>query len=160
MTNIDAGAALVEEELVPGARATKLAHVTALVVEDDPEVARICSHRLTQLGLDPSVVWAGEPALAALRAEDAALEFVYVDLSLRDGSGAQVAAEARRLHPGATIVTSSRSIADVLLSDGVVLCNPFTAEQFEAAFDAALFEGPDGWEAWHEAPAEESQVTA
>lgn len=146
MTTYDAGTALLDEELVPRACANGVIASTALVVEDDPEVARICALRLTQLGLDPSVVWAGEAALAALRAEDAALEFVYVDLSLRDGSGARVAAEARRLHPGATIVTSSRSIADVLLADGVVLCNPFTAEQFEAAFDAALFEGPGAWE--------------
>jgi len=114
----------------------------ALVVEDDPDTARICSHRLAELGMDTKVVWTEADADGALAASGADLAFVFVDLALAGGAGHRVAEEARRLHPASTIVEASGSIADVLCADGVVLCKPFTAEQFESAFDAALFEGP------------------
>jgi CheY-like chemotaxis protein len=114
----------------------------ALVVEDDPDSARICSDGLERLGLDTEVVWTPEAAIEALGATGGDLAIVFVDRSLRGGAGRRVAEEARRLHPASTIVEADTSLADVLFSDGVVLAKPFTEAEFQSALDAALFEGP------------------
>jgi CheY-like chemotaxis protein len=130
------------ETPLPPAPRPRRATARALVVEDDPESARICSHGLERLGLATEVVWTTEAAIEALGARRADLAFVFIDLSLHGGAGRRVADEARRLHPASTIVEASASIGDVLGADAVVLAKPFNAEQFQSAFDAALFEGP------------------
>ena len=156
----DDGSIGVFDEIVSPPVTRARPRVAALIVEDDPDTAHLCSAQLAELGVGARVVWVGDQALEALAAPGEPLTFIYVDLSLRDGSGARVAAEARRLHPGSTLVTASREISDVLLATGIVLCKPFTAEQFASAFDAALLEGPDGWRAWVGEPLPELEFSA
>jgi DNA-binding response OmpR family regulator len=120
---------------------TPRAAARALVVEDDPELAHRCAKTLDRLGIHADVVWTREQAIELLTRTSTPLAFAFVDRGLRDGSGADLAAEAHRLRPATPLVVASGSIADVLVEDDVVLCKPFTAEQFQAAFDAALFDG-------------------
>jgi DNA-binding response OmpR family regulator len=120
---------------------TPRAAARALVVEDDPELAHRCAKALDRLGIHADVVWTREQAIELLTRTSTPLAFAFVDRGLRDGSGADLAAEAHRLRPATPLVVASGSMSDVLASDDVVLCKPFTAEQFQAAFDAALFEG-------------------
>ena len=122
------------------AAAPRRAAACALVVEDDPEVAHRCSKALDRLGIHAEVVWTREQAIEVLTRTSTPLAFAFVD-GLRDGSAADLAAEAHRIRPLTPLVVASGSLADVLTADGVVICKPFTAEQFRAAFDAALFDG-------------------
>jgi ActR/RegA family two-component response regulator len=124
----------------PALRAAPRRRPAALVVDDDPETARICARRLDRLGIDATVVWEQRDALDLLSHVELPLAFVYVNDGLRDGSGPDVAAEARRLRPGMPVVEASASICDVLTGDGIVLCTPFTADQFQTAFDAAILD--------------------
>jgi ActR/RegA family two-component response regulator len=114
---------------------------SALVVEDDPEIAHRCAKTLDRLGIHAEVVWTREQAIELLTRTTTPLAFAFVDRGLRDGSGPALAAEAHRLRPATPLVVATGSMCDVLASDDVVLCKPFTAEQFQAAFDAALFDG-------------------
>jgi ActR/RegA family two-component response regulator len=114
---------------------------SALVVEDDPELAHRCARTLDRLGIHAEVVWTREQAIDVLTRTTTPLAFAFVDRGLRDGSGADLAEEAHRLRPATPLVVATGSMCDVLASEDVVLCKPFTAEQFQAAFDAALFEG-------------------
>jgi ActR/RegA family two-component response regulator len=114
---------------------------SALVVEDDPELAHRCAKTLDRLGIHAEIVWTREQAIDLLSRKDTPLAFAFVDRALRDGSGPALEAEAHRLRPATPLVVATGSIADVLVADDVVLCKPFTAEQFQAAFDAAVIDG-------------------
>jgi CheY-like chemotaxis protein len=129
-----------ETVLPPEPASAPRPRTSALVVEDDPEVARLCVQRLARLEIQAKVVWCRDEALAILARQDLPLAFAFVDTALHDGSGPQIAARAAELRPAMPIVLSSGAIQDVLTADGVVLCKPFTPEQFEAAFDAALLD--------------------
>ena len=51
----------------------------ALVVEDDPDLSRVCSHALSRLGMRPQVVWTRDEALEILSKAGEPLAFAYVD---------------------------------------------------------------------------------
>jgi len=110
----------------------------ALVVEDDPALAQVCVQELERLHVHAMVVGTKTEAMAILARRADPLAFAFVDPSIRDASDVDVAAEARRLRPTLPLVVASSDVADLLSVDGVVLCKPFTAEQFQAALDAAL----------------------
>ncbi len=128
------------ESEVAAPRAAPRTRPAALVVDDDPATAHLCARRLELLGMDAKVVWEGRDALEVLSHLEHPLAFVYVNDGLRGGTGHAVALEARRLRPGMPVVEASASISDVLAGDGVVLCVPFTADQFQTAFDASILD--------------------
>lgn len=111
---------------------------TALVVEKDPDLARVCVRALERLHVRAKVVWTREEAIDVLARRDEPLAFAFVDPELVDGADAGIAAEAQRLRPTLPLVVATSDIEDLLTAEGVVLCKPFTAEQFQAALDAAL----------------------
>lgn len=128
------------ESEVATPRAAPRPRPAALVVDDDPQTAHLCARRLELLGMDAKVVWEESDALDLLSRVERPLAFVYVNDGLRGGSGHAVALEARRLRPGMPVLEASNSISDVLGGDGVVLCVPFTADQFQTAFDASVLD--------------------
>jgi len=111
---------------------------TALVVEHDPDLARLCVRALERLHVRAKVVWTRDEAMAVLARRAEPLAFAFVDPELRDGAGADIAAEAQRLRPTMPLVVATNDIEDLLTAEGVVLCKPFTAAQFQDALDAAL----------------------
>jgi DNA-binding response OmpR family regulator len=135
---LDLDFATEAEALTPAAPAPRRT-TKALVVEDDPKLARICSKVLGRLGVRAEVVWTREDALSVLSRAAEPLAFAFLD-SLRDDSCRGLADEARRLRPGMPVLGGTRAIDDVLVAEAVVICTPFTSEEFEAAFDAALLE--------------------
>src|SRR5262245_16125767 len=110
---------------------------TALVVEDDPELARLCVRALERLHVRAKVVWTRDEAMAVLARREP-LAFAFVDPELRDGPMKDIAAEAQRLRPTMPLVVATSDIEDLLTAEGVVLCKPFTSEEFQSALDAAL----------------------
>lgn len=111
---------------------------TALVVEHDPELARLCVRALERLHVRAKVVWTRDEAMDVLERHEEPLAFAFVDPELRDGGAADIAAAAHRLRPTMPLVVATSDIEDLLTAEGVVLCKPFTAEQFQDALDAAL----------------------
>jgi ActR/RegA family two-component response regulator len=111
---------------------------TALVVEDDPDLARLCVRALERLHVRAKVVWTREEAMEVLAQRGEPLAFAFVDPELRDGPAAELAAEAQRLRPTMPLVVATSDIEDLLTADGVVLCKPFTSAEFQSALDAAL----------------------
>lgn len=113
-----------------------------LVVEDDPDSARRASRALFAMGLRAVVVASGAGALERLARDAGPFAVACIDSRLRDVASAQVLDEARRLRPGMHVLLTSDAVGDVLTSDRVVLCRPFTADEFRRAFDAALLDEP------------------
>lgn len=111
---------------------------TALVVEHDPELARVCVRALERLHVRAKVVWTRDEAMDVLERHEEPLAFAFVDPELRDGAAADIADAAHRLRPTMPLVVATSDIEDLLTAEGVVLCKPFTAEQFQDALDAAL----------------------
>ena len=111
---------------------------TALVFESDPDLARVCVLALERLHVRAKVVWTREDAMAVLARRGEPLSFAFVDPEACDGAGAGLAAEAQRLRPTMPLVVATSDLEDLLTADGVVLCKPFTAEQFQSALDDAL----------------------
>jgi len=112
----------------------------ALIVEDEPLLARICSRAATRLGMRPLVVWTRDDALAALAAGPDAPAFVYADARIFGGAVAAASAELRALRPATPFVVGSRVLDDVLVADSVALCKPFDGDRFVEAFDSATTE--------------------
>ncbi len=114
----------------------------ALVVLDRPQLAGICTRRLSRIGVRATVVGSGREAVALLADAVRPIAFACVDEDLRDGTGRAVLAALRRLRPSMPVLVVTTSIDEVLTSDGIALCAPFTEEQFDAAYDAALLDEP------------------
>jgi ActR/RegA family two-component response regulator len=123
---------------IPGDAEAEELTGTALVVEKDPELARVCVRALERLHVRAKVVWTRDEAMAVLARRAEPLSFAFVDPELGDGAGGGLAAEAHRLRPTMPLVVATNDIEDLLTADGVVLCKPFTAAQFQAALDDAL----------------------
>lgn len=121
-----------------GAHALEAPTGTALVVEHDPELARLCVRALERLHVRAKVVWTRDEAMDVLERHEEPLAFAFVDPELRDGAAADIADAAQRLRPTMPLVVATSDIEDLLTAEGVVLCKPFTAEQFQDALDAAL----------------------
>jgi two-component system cell cycle sensor histidine kinase/response regulator CckA len=109
----------------------------ALVVEDEPRVADLCAKLLRRAGFEPRVVGSAHEAAAELDGSRR-VSFLCADIRLPDGSGLDVAASARRLHPEMPILVATALAGDIVTPDGVVLHKPFTLAQFQAAVEEAL----------------------
>jgi DNA-binding response OmpR family regulator len=109
----------------------------ALVVEDDPNVARLCVRLLGRSHFESQIVGTAAEAVARLKS-DVPLGLAYVDLGLPDGSGLDVANLARQLHPRLPIVLATGSLGDATGAEHVRLQKPFTLDQFQAAVDEAI----------------------
>ena len=108
----------------------------ALVVEDEQNVARICVRLLESMGMTSVVVATGQEAMAVI-SSNAPLAFAYVDVGLPDGSGLNVAAQARQQRPTLPIVIATGLLEEIDSGTSVVLRKPFTLDQFRAAVRAA-----------------------
>jgi DNA-binding response OmpR family regulator len=109
----------------------------ALLVEDDANVARLCTRLLGRAGYDVRAAATAAEAKALLEGtEDYGI--AYVDVGLPDGSGLDVAELARRLRPQLPIVVATGALEDVTGPDDVRLQKPFTLDQFTAAIDEAV----------------------
>ena len=110
----------------------------ALVVEDDPSIARICVRLLAHIGLDALVAATGQDALDCLADESKPFDFAYVDVGLPDMSGLDVVAQFRTLRPALPILISTGRVEDVPAMGCAVLRKPFTLEQFRSAVDQCM----------------------
>ena len=145
MTDSTPSAALDLDSPATG-RSPRIDAPRVLVVEDDPDSARRAARALFAMHLQAVVVPSGAEALERLARDGRPFAAACVDSRLRDVPSAQVLAEAHRLRPGLRVLLTSDAVADVLTSDCVVLCRPFTADEFRRAFDAALLDEPRGFD--------------
>jgi DNA-binding response OmpR family regulator len=109
----------------------------ALVVEDEPRVADLCVRLLQRIGFEPRIVGTVREAMDVLGGAEP-LDFAYIDVGLPDGSGLDVAAEARRGRPTMPIVVATGFLRDLGATDGIELHKPFTLAQFQSAVTDAL----------------------
>jgi CheY-like chemotaxis protein len=128
------------ESPLPAIRTPAAVRARALVVERDAELTPVCVQQLERIGLQAVVVWTREDALAALE-DGKPLAFVYLRAEVLGLSTAEAVESLRRARPATPFVVGARGIEDVLLVDAVVAAAPFKAEEFQAAFDASLFDG-------------------
>jgi len=110
----------------------------ALVVEDDPAVARICIQLLARSDLDALVAATGQEALDHLTDASEPIAFAYIDIGLPDMSGLEVVAQARTLRPGMPVLIATGNIEDVPAMGCPVLRKPFTLEQFRDAVEQCI----------------------
>jgi len=108
----------------------------ALVIENDSAHARVCVQALARLGMRADVVWTREDALEVLSTADP-VAFLYVDARTLGKPSSTVEAELCARLPATPHVVASGEIAEVLASEGVVICKPFTVDQFKSAFEEA-----------------------
>jgi two-component system cell cycle response regulator CpdR len=111
---------------------------TALIVEDEPRIASLCQRLLARMGMETDIAGTKSQALQALSREGASYVFAYVDVGLPDGSGLDVAEEARRLFPAMPILVATGALEDVRTTAGVVLHKPFTLDAFQSAVTDAM----------------------
>ncbi|HEY7116468.1 MAG TPA: ATP-binding protein [Tepidisphaeraceae bacterium] len=117
---------------------------TALIVEDEPELAELFADILRMRGLEPSVLHAGTPAPQFIRDHQPAL--VLLDLMLPDLDGYAVCEEVkldRRTNLTPIVMVTARARHEDLVRGLAVGANeyvtkPFTIEQLDAAIDRAL----------------------
>lgn len=116
---------------------------TILVVEDDPEVGRVLAHALERLGYRVSVTTnAAEARSSVARARPS---LVVADVMLPGGtSGADLAAEIGRSHPGLPVLFVSGFSPDFLQAncrlpaDADVLLKPFESAELARRVRALL----------------------
>jgi PAS domain S-box-containing protein len=123
-----AAAADGETAAAPGAR--------ILVVDDDDDVRAFIADILADLGHRIETFADAEGALAALAG--AAPDLLLLDFAMPGMNGAQLAREARRLHPGLPIVfvtgfAESDQLENALGDDFAVLRKPFGVDALVAA---------------------------
>jgi PAS domain S-box-containing protein len=123
---------------VPGGAASG---ATVLVVDDDPDVRAFLAESLEGLGCTVVPAASGAEGLEALRRSPP--DLALVDYAMPGMNGADVAREARRLHPGLPIVfvtgyAESEQLEAALGCDVPVLRKPFTLAQLASAVEENL----------------------
>ncbi len=109
-----------------------------LLVEDAPEVSRLCERLLARQGASVCVVRTAAEALACLDADPSSFALALVDVGLPDASGLDVAAHARKLRPDLPIVVVTGYL-DAAAAEGYeLLRKPFTLATFHAAVEPHL----------------------
>ena len=116
------------EDAPPGEARENGAGETILVVDDDPDVRTAIAGALEALGYQ--VEEAEDGASALLKLKEWAPALAVIDFAMPGMNGAEVAAEARRLHPGLPIVfasgyAESEALQHALGPDMPLLRKPF-----------------------------------
>ena len=129
------GAGTAERE-VPAAAAARI-----MVVDDDADVRIFLADILADLGHRVDTLDGAEAALAALAG--GAPDLVLIDFAMPGMNGAELAREARLLHPGLPIVfvtgfAESDQLESALGSDVPVLRKPFGIDELAAVVAAYL----------------------
>jgi CheY-like chemotaxis protein len=112
-----------------------------LLVEDDPLIRTATAEMLADLGHGVFQAGNAEEALAVLEAET--VDVLMADIGLPGMSGSDLAAEARRRHPGLTVVFASghdagaQGAAGGLLADATLLLKPYDARKLANALASA-----------------------
>lgn len=117
---------------------------TVYIVEDDPDVAEILRHNLSQEGFEVAVFTNGDEGLAAI--EERPPDLVLLDLMLPGRSGLEVARALRRQQETATLpiimITARSEEADILhgLEQGAddYITKPFRPREVVARVKALL----------------------
>ena len=117
-----------------------------MVVDDDADVRIFLADILADLGHRVDTLDCAEAALAALAA--GAPDLVLIDFAMPGMNGAELAREARRLHPGLPIVfvtgfAESDQLESALGSDVPVLRKPFGIDELAAVVAAYLGQRAD-----------------
>ena len=105
----------------------------ALIIEDEEDIAVLCSHVLKSLGFETEIIHTGEAALERLAIIVPAV--VLLDLNLPPGiSGAailrRIRADKRLAATRAIVVTGQPAIAETLQDEAdLVLLKPFSISQ-------------------------------
>lgn len=113
-----------------------------LILEDDPNIVRICTRALAGLGLSVIAVGTVAEAVTLVRSRDFAL-FIS-DLRLPDGRGLPVVAQFRELRPQASaiVMTGSPNVESEeeakRLGILAYLRKPFSVDAFQTAVRGAL----------------------
>jgi CheY-like chemotaxis protein len=118
-----------------------VAGATILVVDDDSDVRSFLAESLEGLGCTVVPAASGAEGLEALRRSPP--DLALIDYAMPGMNGADVAREARRLHPGLPIVfvtgyAESEQLEAALGCDVPVLRKPFTLEQLASAVEENL----------------------
>ena len=118
--------------------------ITILVVDDEPEVRELAVKMLDRLGYRTVEAVGGQDALVALETSPE-IAVLFTDVMLASGmSGAGLAEEAQRRHPGLKVLFTSGYSRDELidrgrLRDGVQLvAKPYRRSELAHSLDAVL----------------------
>jgi CheY-like chemotaxis protein len=129
-----------EKEPAPGSRPpaaldnARPGRGRALLIEDNPDVARVVAGMLADIGFSVSAANGDAEAFAALE-RDGAFDLVLSDIVMEGASGLEIAREIRNRHPGLPIVLMT-GYSEALLRgspEGLpVLAKPFSSSDLEA----------------------------
>ncbi len=119
----------------------KPAALPLLIVEDEPEIARLIAAALREFGFEVAVAGSGSEALRL--AAQAAPELAIIDLGLPDVDGLDLLRELQQRHPCAVIILTGRaSVADRVLGLELgaddYLVKPFDARELVARVRSIL----------------------
>jgi signal transduction histidine kinase len=115
-----------------------------LVVDDEPQIVRLCTQILTELGYAVQGVKSGLEALARLKAET--FDLLVVDIKMPDVDGLVVLRQARDLDPNLTAVvitgfaTMDRAIEALQAGARGFILKPFGFDELVSAIEGALIQ--------------------
>ncbi|KFE69387.1 response regulator [Hyalangium minutum] len=123
----------------PGARKTPVPipslRLRVLLVEDDEEIRTSTQELLDLLGHEVVAVSSAEAARGALAA--GAFEVLFTDVSLPGGSGADLAREVMKRHPGMRVIIASGDGSEAMNGErpgvAVLLPKPYALAQIQEA---------------------------
>jgi CheY-like chemotaxis protein/anti-sigma regulatory factor (Ser/Thr protein kinase) len=116
----------------------------ALIVEDDPDTARLLAESLRHRGLEPTVLLVGQPAVAWVRTHQP--DLVLLDLMLPDIDGYDICRALkldRRTNLVPLVMVTARTQAEdrvrgLEVGANYYLTKPFTQEQLQTAITEVL----------------------
>jgi signal transduction histidine kinase len=115
-----------------------------LVVDDEPQIVRLCTQVLTELGYVVQGAHSGMKALARLEAE--AFDLLIVDIKMPGVDGLMVLRQARELDPNLTAVvitgfaTMDRAIEALQAGARGFILKPFGSDELVSAVEVALIQ--------------------
>jgi len=113
-----------------------------LIIDDDPDLARLVSRPLQRAGIEARCYESGEEGLAALEAE--AFDVVVCDVCMPGLDGVEVCRRVRDNHRGLPVVLMTAYASFTVVSGAMragavdILLKPFGADVMRAAIEEAL----------------------
>ena len=120
----------------------KKGDVRVLVVDDEKQIAQICSHFLKRAGFDVDLAFSAKEAIERI-SEDDRIGIAFLDIRLPDMSGVDLLREVRRIRPDLEVImiTAHGTIQDAVkcMKRGAVdfVPKPFKRERLLAAAEQA-----------------------